>query len=125
MKKRDTKNIDLLKRIYRWYNDIYIISLVYSQEESEESLQEMLNKREELLNFIAVAQQKLDNKEEKTTPDLEKSEILKEINSVVEKIAIVDKELKGRLKERMEHISSEISTLYERSKAVSAYSKQL
>jgi hypothetical protein len=111
----------LLRRIRNCYHSIHLLTLQCITENKPDSIPTLMHNRVEIMTLIESDEKKIN---EFPHTDLACKQLRDEITSIISAIVLLDRKLEMIIKGGLADISHELSTLYKKSHAVSAYTFQ-
>lgn len=109
--------IAILEKIRDQYSDIQILTMHCCSEIAPEAIPDLINQRAELLDSIAAEKRRLSAPSNNETA----LQLHKEIDSIIGTIVTLDKQLETVIHNHMRRLKTDLSMLYQSSRAASAY----
>ena len=111
----------ILEKIRDQYYDIQLLTMHCCSDISPQAIPDMIRQRTELLNLIASEELLLSEEVPDTAETPTVMKMRTEIKSIVATIVMLDKQVETVIKNHMQRLQSDLSSLYKTSKAASAY----
>jgi hypothetical protein len=118
---RESDSASILQRIKNCYCNIQLQTLHCISGNNPDEIPALIKNRGEIIALIENEERKLKNFQ---TTDATCKKIRDEIMSIISSIVLLDKQLEMIIKGSLANISHELSSLYQKSRAASAYTYQ-
>lgn len=110
-----------LTRIRNCYNSIQMLTIECLGDDDPESIATLMRNRSEIMGLIASEEQKMGAG---SAPGGKMQSLRDEIRSIIASIVILDQQLDTLIRGKLNILSCEMTKLYKKSRAASAYTAQ-